>query len=89
MNATPRDSDYAAAKAAAEVAAKKGKPSRAEAEEAVRTILRWVGEDPARDGLIETPKRVVKAFNEYLTATTWIHRRSCPRRSRKLKAMTR
>lgn len=65
MNATPRDSDYAAAKAAAEVAAKKGKPSRAEAEEAVRTILRWVGEDPARDGLIETPKRVVKAFNEY------------------------
>ncbi|HRY08260.1 MAG TPA: GTP cyclohydrolase I FolE [Hyphomicrobiaceae bacterium] len=42
-------------------------PSRAEAEEAVRTILRWAGEDPSRDGLIETPKRVVKAYSEYFT----------------------
>jgi GTP cyclohydrolase I len=67
MSPTPRDSDYAQAKAAAEAAAKKGKPSRAEVEEAVRTILRWAGEDPARDGLIETPKRVVKAYSEYFT----------------------
>lgn len=67
MNPTPRDSEYAQAKAAAEAAAKKGKPSRAEVEEAVRTILRWAGEDPARDGLIETPKRVVKAYSEYFT----------------------
>ena len=36
-----------------------------EAEEAFRTILAWMGEDPAREGLIETPKRVVKAFKEY------------------------
>ena len=41
------------------------KPERAEAEEAVRTLLRWVGEDPARDGLHETPARVTKAFEEY------------------------
>jgi GTP cyclohydrolase IA len=40
------------------------KPSRAEAEEAVRVLLRWAGEDPAREGLIETPKRVVKAYEE-------------------------
>jgi len=36
-----------------------------EAEEAFRTIIRWIGEDPGREGLIETPKRVVKAFKEY------------------------
>ncbi len=41
------------------------RPSRVEAEAAVRTLLRWAGEDPARDGLIETPSRVVKAYDEY------------------------
>ena len=41
------------------------KISDKEAEEAFRTILAWIGEDPAREGLLETPKRVVKAFKEY------------------------
>ena len=41
------------------------KISDKEAEDAFRTILAWIGEDPAREGLIETPKRVVKAFKEY------------------------
>ena len=41
------------------------KVSDKEAEDAFRTILAWVGEDPAREGLLETPKRVVKAFKEY------------------------
>ena len=36
-----------------------------EAEEAFKIILRWIGEDPEREGLKETPKRVVKAFKEY------------------------
>ena len=36
-----------------------------EAEDAFRTILAWIGEDPNREGLLETPKRVVKAFKEY------------------------
>jgi len=36
-----------------------------EAEEAIKTILSWMGEDPKREGLLETPKRVVKAFKEY------------------------
>lgn len=40
-------------------------PTREEAEAAVRTLLRWAGDNPERDGLIETPKRVVKAFEEY------------------------
>ena len=41
------------------------KVSDKEAEEAFRTILAWMGEDPSREGLLETPKRVVKAFKEY------------------------
>ena len=36
-----------------------------QAEEAFKTILTWIGEDPTREGLLETPKRVVKAFKEY------------------------
>lgn len=43
----------------------KNKPSREEAEEAVRTLIKWTGDNPDREGLIETPKRVVKAFEEY------------------------
>ena len=41
------------------------KPTRAEVEAAVRTILRWTGDDPTRDGLLETPSRVVRAYEEY------------------------
>jgi len=41
------------------------KISDEEAQEAFRTILAWIGEDPSREGLLETPKRVVNAFKEY------------------------
>lgn len=41
------------------------KPSRQEAEEAVRTLLRYIGENPAREGLVETPARVVRAYDEF------------------------
>ena len=41
------------------------KISDQEAENAFRTILTWIGENPSREGLLETPKRVVKAFKEY------------------------
>jgi GTP cyclohydrolase I len=41
------------------------RPSEAEAEEAVRTLIRWAGDDPRREGLIETPNRVVRAFEEW------------------------
>ena len=41
------------------------KVSDKEAEEAFKTILTWMGEDPSREGLLETPKRVVKAYKEY------------------------
>ena len=41
------------------------KPTRTEAETAVRTLLRWAGDNPRREGLIDTPKRVVRAFEEH------------------------
>lgn len=40
------------------------RPSREEAEAAVRTLIAWAGDDPAREGLLETPKRVAKAYEE-------------------------
>ena len=44
---------------------KKPEVTDKQAEEAFKNILRWIGEDPSREGLLETPKRVVKAFKEY------------------------
>jgi GTP cyclohydrolase I len=41
------------------------RPDRAEVEAAVRTIIRWAGDDPKRDGLAETPARVARAFEEF------------------------
>ncbi len=41
------------------------KPTREEAMEAVKTLISWAGDDPYREGLIETPKRVVKAYEEF------------------------
>ena len=41
------------------------KVSDKEAEEAIIKILTWMGEDASREGLVETPKRVIKAFKEY------------------------
>ena len=49
---------------------KANKVSDQEAEEAFKTILTWMGEDPSREGLLETPKRVVKAFKEYFGGYT-------------------
>jgi GTP cyclohydrolase IA len=40
------------------------RPTREEAEEAVRTLLRWAGDDPGREGLIDTPKRMVQAYED-------------------------
>jgi len=41
--------------------------SRAQAEEAVRTLLRWSGENPEREGLLDTPTRVVKAYEDWFS----------------------
>jgi GTP cyclohydrolase IA len=42
-----------------------GRPGRAEAEQAVRTLIRWAGDDPGREGLLDTPSRVVRAYREW------------------------
>jgi GTP cyclohydrolase I len=52
-----------ASDSAAELAAQR--PSRAEAEAAVRVLLRWAGDDPTREGLVDTPDRVVRSYEEY------------------------
>jgi GTP cyclohydrolase IA len=44
-----------------------GRPDRADVETAFRTIIRWAGDDPERPGLIETPSRVARAFEEFFT----------------------
>ncbi len=41
--------------------------SRPTAEEAVRTLLKWAGEDPTREGLLDTPKRVVNAYRDWFS----------------------
>jgi GTP cyclohydrolase IA len=46
------------------------KPSRTEVEAAFKTIIRWTGDDPARDGLKETPARVTRAFEEFFKGYT-------------------
>ncbi len=43
------------------------RPSRMEAEAAVRTLIRWAGDNPEREGLLETPKRVVRAYEEFFS----------------------
>ena len=43
------------------------KPSREEAEQAIHTLLRWAGDDPSREGLVDTPARVAKAFEEWFS----------------------
>jgi GTP cyclohydrolase I len=41
-----------------------GRPSRVEVESAIRTLIRWTGDDPDRDGLVETPSRVARAYED-------------------------
>ena len=48
----------------------KHKISDEKAEEAIRTIIQWIGEDPSREGLKSTPKRVLKAYREYFNGYT-------------------
>jgi GTP cyclohydrolase I len=47
------------------IASPEPRPSRAEAEAAMRTLLRWAGDNPNREGLIDTPSRVVRAYEEF------------------------
>ena len=51
----------------ASTAKNENKPSRTEAEAAIRTLLSWAGDDPEREGLLDTPKRVVDAFGDWFS----------------------
>ena len=42
------------------------RPTREQAEEAVRTLIRWAGDNPNREGLVGTPDRVVRSYEEFL-----------------------
>ena len=68
---------------------KKDKVTRDQAESAVRTLIQWAGDDPDREGLIETPKRVVNAYNEFSLAMILSPKTSFQRFSKKSKAMMR
>jgi len=46
------------------------KPSQAEAEAAVRTLIEWAGDDPDREGLRDTPQRVVRSYEEFFAGYT-------------------
>jgi GTP cyclohydrolase I len=52
-------------RSAAPAASSAARPSRAEAEDAVRTLIRWAGDNPDREGLVGTPERVVRAYEEW------------------------
>ena len=57
MSDTPEDGDLVGEPSAVDVPA--------DVQEAVRTLIRWAGDDPAREGLLDTPKRVARAWREY------------------------
>jgi GTP cyclohydrolase I len=62
MNMNIHDADFATER---EIALPAVRPSREEAEAAVRTLLRWAGDDPRREGLLDTPARVVRAYEQW------------------------
>ena len=64
---TARKKNGRAAKPTAGPRAPLKRPSRAEAEAAVRVLIAWAGDDPAREGLLDTPKRVVNAYREFFS----------------------
>jgi GTP cyclohydrolase I len=65
MGKAAKSSPNSSRKPAARDGKAANRPSRAEAESAVRTLIRWAGDDPQREGLLATPSRVVRAYEEW------------------------
>ena len=65
MTAKKRSQRLGAAKTRAKTPAANARPSEAEAKAAVTTLIRWAGDDPRREGLLETPSRVVRAYQQF------------------------
>ena len=66
-----------------------GRPDREDVEAAFRTIIEWAGDDPARPGLIETPARVARSFEEFFAGYGQDPALLLEKTSRKSKATTR
>jgi GTP cyclohydrolase IA len=58
---------FAAGKSSSRAQIQARRPTRKEAEEAVRTLIRWAGDDPDREGLLGTPERIVRAYKEFFS----------------------
>ena len=63
------------------------RPSRSEAEAAIELLLRWMGENPGREGLVGTPERVVRAWEEFVWDITKIRPIYCSAPSKMSRAM--
>jgi len=68
-NIVPPD-DYISPKSSPSSASENTFPTRSEAEEAVRILIKWMGDDPTREGLIDTPKRVINSYGELFSGYT-------------------
>ena len=64
------------------------KPSREEAMKAVTTLIEWAGDDPKREGLVETPKELLKLMRSFLLVMSKIQKKSSKKLLKKLKDMT-
>ena len=62
--------DHISSKSSPSNASKNTLPTRSEAEQAVRTLIKWMGDDPTREGLIDTPKRVINSYAELFSGYT-------------------
>lgn len=62
--------DYISPKSSPSSASENTFPTRSEAEEAVRILIKWMGDDPTREGLIDTPKRVINSYGELFSGYT-------------------
>src|SRR5690242_11321645 len=67
MKSRRRSAKRAGKRVAGHAADKNDRPSRSEAEAAVRTLIQWAGDDPDREGLLGTPNRVVRAYEEFFS----------------------
>jgi GTP cyclohydrolase I len=67
LDVTAMTSDIPPEETGAAESADPNRPSREEAEAAIRTLLRWAGDDPAREGLLETPARVARAYADWFS----------------------
>ena len=64
---TPYDNAHEEEKLNSDKGTSPAKPTRAEAEAAVETLLKWAGDDPSREGLVDTPARVARAYEEFFS----------------------